>query len=336
MRDDSADRARRANPGDGHDSPPRTPRTRSQDGGDDPATRASVLEESARASSGDCARVAGEREESRDGETEPSHLATAGSLPTEPSSGSVHLVGAGPGDPDLLTRRAWDLLRTADAVLHDSLTDRRLLDDLPERVEVFDVGKRSADAPSQAGINERLVTRAAAGEQVVRLKGGDPNVFGRGGEESEHLADADVKFEVVPGVSSAVAGPGIAGIPLTHREHASSVTVLTGHEDPAKPESALDWPALADQVTAGGTLVILMGVGRLPDNVEALVRAGVPEETPVAMVQKATWDDQRTVEGTLATIVDRRDAADIEPPAVTVVGDVVGVRSTVEDWLLND
>lgn len=335
MRDDSADRARRANRGDAHDSPPRAPRTRSHDGGEDPATRAPVEDDPARRTGGDRPGVVGDAGESEDAEGEPAHLASAGDLPAEPASGSVHLVGAGPGDPELLTRRAWDLLRTADAVLHDSLTDRRLLADLPERVEVIDVGKRSTDAPSQAGINERLVARAAAGERVVRLKGGDPNVFGRGGEESEHLAGADVDFEVVPGVSSAVAAPGIAGIPLTHREHASSVTVLTGHEDPSKPESALDWPALADQVAAGGTLVILMGVGRLPDNVDALVAGGVPEDTPVAMVQKATWDDQRTVEGTLSTIVDRRDAADIEPPAVTVVGDVVGVRSSVEEWLLN-
>jgi len=334
MRDDSADRARSADRGDVHDSPPRTPPTRSHDDGDDPATRASVGDESASPAGSERSELAGDAGPQASG-PDRARSETAGGSTTEPPSGSVHLVGAGPGDPELLTRRAWDLLERADAVLHDSLTDRRVVEGLPDGVEVVDVGKRSPDPPSQAGINERLVARAAAGERVVRLKGGDPTVFGRGGEESEHLAGADVDFEVVPGVSSAVAAPGVAGIPLTHREHASSVTVLTGHEDPSKPESALDWGALADQVTAGGTLVILMGVGRLPDNVEALVAAGVPEETPAAMIQKATWEDQHTVEGSLATIVDRRDAAAIEPPAVTVVGDVVGVRSTVEEWLLN-
>ncbi len=248
----------------------------------------------------------------------------------EGPAGCVHLVGSGPGDPDLLTRRAWDRLRTADAVLHDSLTGREIVAELPASVEVVDVGKRSTNAPCQSEINDRLVERARAGERVVRLKGGDPNVFGRGGEESEFLADAGVSFEVVPGVTSAVGAPGVAGIPLTHREHASSVTVVTGHEDPTKPESALDWDALAAGVVAGGTLVVLMGVRRLPDTVAALDGAGVPTETPAAMVQKATWNDQQTVTGTLETIVDRRDQADVEPPAVTVIGDVVEVRERVE------
>ncbi|WP_246045679.1 uroporphyrinogen-III C-methyltransferase [Halorussus ruber] len=249
------------------------------------------------------------------------------------SGGKVYLVGSGPGDPGLLTRRAWGLLESADAVLHDSLVGDDVLDQLPEPVEVVDVGKRPPDRTSQSEINDMLVDRSRDGEAVVRLKGGDPHVFGRGGEEAQYLADADVPFEVVPGVSSAVAAPGVAGIPLTHRDCASSVTVITGHETPDKDESALDWDALADTVVSGGTLVVLMGVRRLSNNVAALREHGVPAETPVAMVQKATWGDERTVSATLATIEDAKEEAGIEPPAVTVVGDVVGVRSETSEWL---
>ncbi|WP_276302534.1 uroporphyrinogen-III C-methyltransferase [Halorussus lipolyticus] len=249
------------------------------------------------------------------------------------SGGKVYLVGSGPGDPGLLTRRAWGLLESADAVLHDSLVGEAVLDQLSESVEVVNVGKRPPNRTSQSEINDMLVDRSRDGEAVVRLKGGDPHVFGRGGEEAQYLADADVPFEVVPGVSSAVAAPGVAGIPLTHRDCASSVTVITGHETPDKDESALDWDALADTVVSGGTLVVLMGVRRLSNNVSALRDHGVPADTPVAMVQKATWGDERTVSATLATIEDAKQETGIEPPAVTVVGDVVGVRSETSEWL---
>ncbi|MDY7083380.1 MAG: SAM-dependent methyltransferase, partial [Halobacteria archaeon] len=160
-----------------------------------------------------------------------------------------------------------------------------------------------------------------------RLKGGDPNVFGRGGEEAEHLASHGVEFEVVPGVSSVVS-TGAYGIPLTHREHSSSFTVVTGHEDPTKDESALDWESLAGNVEAGGTLVILMGVRRLPDNVSMLRENGVSADTSVAMVEKATLDSH-VVTGTLDDIVSKARSAKIEPPAITVVGDVVDVREKV-------
>ncbi len=266
-----------------------------------------------------------------DGEGDPT--AASGSVADSAASGKVFLVGSGPGDPELLTRKAWRLLTDADFVLHDSLVDDALLDQLPASVEVVDVGKRPPDRTSQADINDMLVDLARDGAAVVRLKGGDPHVFGRGGEEAQHLAAADVPFEVVPGVSSAVGAPGVAGIPLTHRDCASSVTVVTGHETPDKDESALDWDALADTVVSGGTLVVLMGVRRLSNNVAALRDHGVPAETPVAMVQKATWRDERTVSGTLATIEAEKEAAGIEPPAVTVVGNVVDVRADTRELL---
>jgi uroporphyrin-III C-methyltransferase len=248
-------------------------------------------------------------------------------------TGTVYLVGAGPGDPELMTVKARRLIETVDVVLHDSLVSDAIRG-LVAAEKRIDVGKRAGgERTPQAEINRLMVRRATAGDDVVRLKSGDPFVFGRGGEEAEHLAAAGVPVDVVPGVTSAVAGPGLAGIPPTHRDHASSVTVVTGHEDPTKADSALDWGALARSVTAGGTLVILMGVGRLPDNVAALREGGVGPETPVAMVEHASRVEEFTVTGTLDTIVDRARDVGIDPPAVTVVGDVVSVRDRVSEYL---
>jgi uroporphyrin-III C-methyltransferase len=250
------------------------------------------------------------------------------------TTGTVSLVGAGPGDPELMTVKARRLLDETDVVLHDSLVGDGVIESIPDRTRVENVGKRAdGERTPQAEINERLVREARAGRDVVRLKGGDPTIFARGGEEAEHLAAAGIPFEIVPGITSAVAAPGVAGIPPTHRDHASTLAVVTGHEDPTKADSALDWDALSGLVTAGGTLVILMGVGRLPDNAAALREAGVDPQTPVAMVERATLDDERVVTGTLDTIVDRAREAGIEPPAVTVVGEVVGVRETVAHCL---
>ncbi|MCO8246502.1 MULTISPECIES: uroporphyrinogen-III C-methyltransferase [unclassified Haladaptatus] len=251
-------------------------------------------------------------------------------------TGTVYLVGAGPGDPELLTVKARRLLDDADVVCHDNLADDRIVESCPETTERMYVGKRpgpDGERTTQEEINCLLVRLAREGKDVVRLKGGDPTVFGRGGEEAEHLAAAGIDFDIIPGISSAVAAPAVAGIPVTHRDHASSVTFVTGHEDPTKAESALDWDGLAATVRAGGTLVILMGVRRLPDNVTALRNAGLPEDTPTAMIEKATRDDEFTVTGTLDTIVERRDEVGIEPPAVTVVGDVVSVRDRVAEFL---
>jgi uroporphyrin-III C-methyltransferase len=266
----------------------------------------------------------------RTGTEPPRHLSTMSTTTT----GTVYLVGAGPGDPELMTVKARRLLDEADVVLHDSLVGDGVIESISDSTRVEHVGKRAdGERTPQADINDHLVREARAGHDVVRLKGGDPTIFARGGEEAEHLARHGVRFKVVPGVTSAIAAPGVAGIPPTHRDHASTLAVVTGHEDPTKADSALDWGALSDLVAAGGTLVILMGVGRLPDNAATLREEGVDPETPVAMVERATLPNERTVTGTLDTIVDRVHEAGIDPPAVTVVGGVVDVRETVAHCL---
>jgi uroporphyrin-III C-methyltransferase len=247
-------------------------------------------------------------------------------------SGTVYLVGSGPGDPELLTVKAKRLLEEADVVLHDKLPGPELLGSIPADKRE-DVGKRAGgEWTPQEYTNRRLVELAEAGHTVVRLKGGDPFVFGRGGEEAEHLAEHGIDFEYVPGVTSAIAGPGVAGIPVTHRDHASSVSFVTGHEDPTKDESAIDWAALAE---TGGTIVVLMGVGKLPMYTAELLSAGMDPETPVALVERATWPDQRIGLGTLETIVEVRDDAGIEPPAIAVIGGVAATRSRVRAFLKN-
>ena len=246
--------------------------------------------------------------------------------------GTVFLVGSGPGDPDLLTVKAKRLIESADVVLHDKLPGPEILGEIPE-AKREDVGKRAGgEWTPQEYTNRRMVELAREGNRVVRLKGGDPFVFGRGGEEAEHLADEGIPFEVVPGVTSAIAGPAVAGIPVTHRDHASSVSFVTGHEDPTKDESAVNWDALA---ATGGTIVVLMGVGKLPAYAAALRDAGLDGDTPVALVERATWPDSRVATGTLDTIVDARDEAEIEPPAVTVIGDVAAARDRVVTFLEN-
>jgi uroporphyrin-III C-methyltransferase len=251
---------------------------------------------------------------------------------TEPH-GAVYLVGSGPGDPELMTVKARRLLDEADVVLHDKLPGPEIIG-LIDEARREDVGKRAGgDRTKQAYTNDRLVELAREGKTVVRLKGGDPFVFGRGGEEADHLASEGIDFEVVPGITSAVAGPAVAGIPVTHREHASSVTFVTGHEDPTKEESAIDWAALA---ATGGTLVVLMGVGKLPQYAHALREAGMAPETPLALVERATWPDQRVAVGALGDAVGVRDRAGIEPPAITVIGEVAAARERVREFLENE
>ena len=247
-----------------------------------------------------------------------------------PRDGTVYLVGAGPGDPELLTVKAQRLLEAGDTILHDKLSGPNILSQFPnDRLE--DVGTRGhGDTTPQSAVNERMVELADAGEAVIRLKGGDPTVFGRGGEEMRYLADHDVPFEVVPGITSAIAGPEVAGIPVTHRDHASSVSIVTGHEQTGKRESAVDWDALA---ATGGTIVVLMGVTRLPEYTMRLIEAGREPSTPVALVERATWPEQRVATGTLETIAEIADDVGIEPPAVTVIGDVAGTREEVLDFL---
>ncbi len=255
------------------------------------------------------------------------------SLPTQhrATGGTVYLVGAGPGDPSLLTVRARTLIETADVILHDALIRNSMVDSLPSGAVVHDVGKRVEYKTPQSEINELLVEHATAGDAVVRLKGGDPFVFGRGGEEAQHLAAHDLPFQIVPGVSSVLAAPSVAGVPLTHRDVSSNFTVITGHETPDKEESALDWTGLSSMVKAGGTLVILMGVRTLDQNVSALREHGAAGDIPVAVVQKATWDGQRVVTGTLDSIVQTVQSEDISAPATTIIGNVSAVREELAE-----
>lgn len=229
---------------------------------------------------------------------------------------TVYLVGAGPGDPGLLTLRGAEVLRRADVVVHDRLVAPGLLDLAPAEAERVYAGKAPGrNEMSQEEINDLLVERGRAGRVVVRLKGGDPFVFGRGGEEAEALAAAGVPFEVVPGITSAVGAPAYAGIPVTHRGASTHFTVVTGHEDPTKESTDVDWDALAK---GGGTLVILMGAGRIGEIADRLVAGGLPADTPVAAVRNGTRADQGTVRATLGTVVD----AGVQAPAAIVVGEV--------------
>jgi uroporphyrinogen III methyltransferase/synthase len=243
--------------------------------------------------------------------------------------GTVYLVGAGPGDAGLLTLRGAELLQRADVVVYDALVNADLLRLAPKSAEVIFGGKRSRDhAIPQEELNQLLVTKARQGKTVVRLKGGDPYIFGRGGEEAEELLEGGVPFEVVPGISSVVAAPNYAGIPLTHREHCSSFTVITGHEDPSKETTALDYELLA---RLPGTKVILMGVERIREIAEALVASGADPATPVGMVQWGTTGKQRSLEGTLSNIAQRVAETKFAAPAVTVIGSVVGLRQKL-NW----
>lgn len=245
------------------------------------------------------------------------------------SAGTVYLVGAGPGDPGLLTLRGAEVLGRADVVVYDALVNQDLLRLAPKSAEIIFGGKRSRDhAIPQDQLNQLLVDKAKAGKCVVRLKGGDPYVFGRGGEEAQELRKAGVAFEVVPGISSVVAAPNYAGIPLTHRDHCSSFTVFTGHEDPTKENSALDLGWLAK---TPGTKVILMGVERIRVLSQQLIEQGMPSETPVGMIRWGTTARQETLFGTLGNIADRVTEAGFSAPAVTIIGGVVTLRDQL-DW----
>ena len=246
------------------------------------------------------------------------------------AEGIVYLVGAGPGDPGLMTRRSLELIASADAILYDRLIPPGALEGARADAELRYVGKRPGQpAMHQEEINERLVELARAGKRVVRLKGGDPFVFGRGGEEAEALADAGVRFEVVPGVTAGVAAPAYAGIPVTHRDAASAVALVTGHEDPGKPEPALDWDALA---RFPGTLVLYMGVRNLPLVAERLIAAGRDQGDAAAVVERGTEPGQRVVTGALSDIAESAEAAGVGPPAVTVIGPVAALHDTIA-WL---
>jgi uroporphyrinogen III methyltransferase/synthase len=246
------------------------------------------------------------------------------------SLGIVYLVGAGPGDPGLLSVRAAELIARADVILHDRLIPAEALAGARPDAEVLYVGKQGGGRQVPQEETQRLlVERARAGRTVVRLKGGDPFVFGRGGEEALVCLEAGIAFEVVPGITAGVAAPAYAGIPVTHRELASGVAFVTGHEDPAKPDSALDWPALA---AFPGTLVFYMGVRALPRIAEQLVAGGRPADEPVAVVERGTLPGQRTLVATLSDVAERAAAEGIRAPAITLVGPVAELRERLA-WL---
>lgn len=241
-------------------------------------------------------------------------------------------MGAGPGDPELITVKAARCLAEADVIVYDRLVDNRLLEEVPAKAELIYVGKKAAHhILKQPEINQLLVNKAKEGKIVVRLKGGDPFLLGRGGEEAEALADNNIPFEVVPGVTSATAVPAYAGIPVTHRSFASSLAIITGHEDPTKGDSSIAWDKLA---TGVDTLVFLMGMGNLAQIADELIKNGRAPSTPVAIIREGTTPSQQTLVGTLADIAGKAAGIGIESPALIVVGDVVNLRERLR-WFDN-
>ena len=247
-------------------------------------------------------------------------------------TGKVFLVGAGPGDPGLITLKGVRLLQQAEVVIYDFLASPELLRHVSKEAEIIYVGKKGGDHTlPQNEINQLIIDKALLGKRVVRLKGGDPFIFGRGGEEAEELAKAGIPFEIVPGVTSAIAVPAYAGIPLTHRRFNAGVAFITGHEDPAKEGHSLDWTKLS---TGLETLVFLMGVKNLSLIRDKLIQNGHPAETPAALIRWGTTSKQKTVTGTLNTIVQKAEEAALDPPAILVVGEIVTLRDQL-NWFEN-
>lgn len=245
------------------------------------------------------------------------------------SHGICYLVGAGPGDPMLLTLKGRHCIGIADVVVYDYLSNPVFLGYVKEGAEILCAGKKAGrQTLSQPEINALLVERTKSGKTVVRLKGGDPFLFGRGGEEAVALAEAGCAFEVVPGVTSAIAGPAYAGIPVTHRDHNTVLTIFTGHEDPSKPETSVDYSAIA---RAPGTKVMLMGIKRLEVIADGLMAAGMDKDVPVALIRWATTGRQQTLTGKLRDIAAQAAAASFKPPAVAVFGEVVDLRAKL-NW----
>lgn len=243
--------------------------------------------------------------------------------------GRVFICGAGPGDPGLATVRAMELVRTCEVVLYDRLVSKEIVDQIPAAAAKLYVGRNVGDSSKhQQNTNELMVRYARKGKQVLRLKGGDPFVFGRGAEEAEFLQKHGIEFEIVPGVTSAIASPAYAGVPLTHRQFSSSFAVVTGHEGAEKNELAVKWDRLAGSVD---TIVVLMGIGQLELITSYLVKAGMKKNTKIVIVESGTTVKQKVVAGTLATIVRAAKKAALKPPAVIVIGKVAGL-STKLRW----
>ena len=241
--------------------------------------------------------------------------------------GKVFLCGAGPGDPGLMTVKAMQLLKSVDVVLYDRLVGKQIVDQIPDSVQKQYVGRSVGDpAEHQEKTNELMVEHARRGLRVLRLKGGDPFVFGRGAEEAEFLRRRGIDFEVIPGVTSAIASPAYAGIPVTERHLSSSVAIVTGHEDEEKDGSSVKWEKLATSVD---TIVVLMGTAQLSLICERLMAGGMVSDTPVAIVENGTSSRQRVVTGTLQSIESVARQAEIRPPAVIVIGKVVNMNSKI-------
>lgn len=237
--------------------------------------------------------------------------------------GKVFICGAGPGDPSLATVRAMELLGSCDVVLYDRLVSKEIVSRIPPSAEKIYVGRKVGDPTThQDDTNGLMVRYAKQGKSVLRLKGGDPFIFGRGGEEAEYLLEHGIRFEIIPGISSAIASPAYAGIPLTHRKHSSSVAIVTGHEEADKNEPAVNWKKLAGSVD---TIVVLMGISQLQAICRDLEKSGMKKSTKVAVVESGTMPEQRVVTGSLVTISRKAIKARIRPPAVIVIGSVAGL-----------
>ncbi|MGQ9695172.1 MAG: uroporphyrinogen-III C-methyltransferase [Thermodesulfobacteriota bacterium] len=243
--------------------------------------------------------------------------------------GMVYLIGAGPGDPGLITLKGLNCLKKADVVIYDYLANEELLKETKEGAELIYVGKKGSEHTlPQKEINLLMVKKVREGKIVARLKGGDPFIFGRGGEEAEELARAEIPFQIIPGVTSAIAVPAYAGIPLTHRAYTSTIAFITGHEDPQKEKSQINWSKIA---TGAGTLVFLMGVGHLFSIIDELVKNGRDPQTPIALIRWGTLPEQETIVGTLATIKEDVKRREIKPPVIILMGEVIKLREKL-NW----
>ena len=244
------------------------------------------------------------------------------------SKGKVYICGAGPGNPDLITKRCWDLLKICDIILYDRLVGREILELIPENTPKVYVGRSSGDpTTNQVKTNQVMLQYALEGKKVLRLKGGDPFIFGRGGEEAEFLNENAVDFEIIPGISSAIGSAVYSGIPLTHRQYSSSIAIVTGHEDPTKKEKSIKWDKLA---TAVDTIVILMGVENLESIIQNLVNHGLSNDTKIAVIQNGTLEDQKVIIGNFSNIRKKMNDASIKPPAVIIIGEVVSLADKIK------
>ncbi|MFL6394339.1 MAG: uroporphyrinogen-III C-methyltransferase [Nitrososphaeraceae archaeon] len=238
--------------------------------------------------------------------------------------GKVFICGAGPGDPKLITIRAIEALNNCDVVLYDRLVCKEIIDQIPVKSEKIYVGRSVGDSTTHQDItNDLMVKYAKSGKRVVRLKGGDPFIFGRGAEEAEYLFKHNIQFEIIPGITSAIGSAAYAGIPLTHRRFASSIAIVTGHEDPKKRESTVKWDTLAKTVN---TIVILMGVEKLEYISHKLIKAGMSKESDVAIIENGTTKKQRIVKGNLSNIVEKAQEKEMKSPAIIIIGKVVSLQ----------